>query len=55
MIPPNGQDALSVREAYLHQRHQQRRIGDRGWRVMWFLLAVAGVWLFIAAFAGLGH
>lgn len=54
MVPPSGQDSLPVRQAYLRQRYQ-RRLGDRGWTVFWVSLGAVVVWLFIAAFAGLGH
>ena len=53
MIPPSGQDSLSVREAYLRHRHHQRF--DRGWAFFWVAAGALVAWLFIAAFAGLGH
>ncbi len=54
MIPPSGQDSLPIREAYLRQRHH-RRFGGRGWTAAWVAMGTVAAWLFVAAFAGLGH
>ena len=54
MVPPSGQDSLDVREAYLRQR-RSRRIADRGLVAVWVAFGTVVAWLFIAAFAGLGH
>jgi len=49
---PNGADALAVRRRYLRQR---RRMGDRGWIMLWVTVGAVIGWLFIVGFAGLGH
>jgi hypothetical protein len=50
--PPNGADALAIRRRYLRQR---RRVGDRGWIMLWVTIGAVIGWLFIVGFAGLGH
>lgn len=51
--PPNGSDALVVRQRYLRQ--QRRRSFDRAWIPLWVTLGALIGWLFIATFAGFGH
>jgi hypothetical protein len=55
MLPPNGQDSLDIREAYLRQQRAARRVAGRGWLALWVSIGAVTLWLFIAAFAGFGH
>lgn len=55
MVPPSGQDSLDIREAYIHRRRSTRRLGDRGLLALWVAMGTIVAWLFVAAFAGLGH
>ena len=54
-VAPNGGDDLAVRERWLKSRHRSRDLGHRGLSAFWVGLAALASWLFVAAFAGLGH
>ena len=55
LVAPNGRDDLAVRERWLKSRRRSREVADRGLVAVWVLVGTLGTWLFIAAFAGMGH
>ena len=51
---PSGLDDLAVRERWLKQRRNSG-MGSRGLIALWLAAGALVCWLFVAAFAGLGH
>jgi hypothetical protein len=51
---PSGLDDLAVREAWL-KRRRSSGMGSRGLIALWLAAGAFVCWIFVAAFAGLGH
>ena len=51
---PSGLDDLAVRERWLKQRRGSG-VSSRGLIAVWLAAGALVCWLFVAAFAGLGH
>ncbi len=51
----SGDASLRVRQRYLRRRSARRRLGDRGFTVMWVAVGALVSWLFVVGFSSLGH